>query len=152
MAVGPVVLGQGGTLSHARPTRSVDIGDNLTIFAMRAWRTQQHTRSAQPTASETWSAVCLAVERPAYKRLVSAPWGWVWVSALLSNCLRGVRYPPRGYSFPRSSLISSQHYLYTPRAALLAVAFCIRTAVRLGEMYHWLLRLDTGVAEGSAFV
>lgn len=29
---------------------------------------------------------------------------------------------------------------------------CIRTAVRLGKMRYWLLRLGTGVAEGSAFV
>jgi hypothetical protein len=43
-------------------------------------------------------------------------------------------------------------YLYTPRAALLAVTLCIRTAVRLGEMCYWLLRLETAVAEGSAFV
>lgn len=65
---------------------------------------------------------------------------------------KGSAVSTRRVRLPRSSPISSQHYLYTPRAALLAVTFCIRTAVRLGEMYHWLLQLETGVAEGSAFV
>jgi hypothetical protein len=96
--------------------------------------------------------VSLAVERPAYKRL-GGPMGLSCVSVLLSNLFKKSAIFARRVRCPRSSPTSSKScYLYTPRAALLAVTLCIRTAVRLGEMCYWLLRLETAVAEGSAFV